>query len=57
MPARRAASLTRLLASNCSSGMLVSIDAIARLFVERASFSQSYDMGAQGRFARHFLGP
>jgi hypothetical protein len=35
---------------------LLSIDAIARLFVERASFSQSYDMGAQGRFARHFLG-
>ena len=33
---------------------LLSIDAIAKLFVERASFSQSYDMGAQGRFARHF---
>ncbi|MBX9823516.1 MAG: O-antigen ligase domain-containing protein [Xanthobacteraceae bacterium] len=35
---------------------LLSIDAVAQLFVQRASFSQSYDVGAQGRFARHFLG-
>jgi hypothetical protein len=35
---------------------LLSIDAVAKLFVQRASFSQDYDVGAQGRFARHFLG-
>ena len=35
---------------------LLSIDAIAVLFKERASLEQSYDVGAQGRFARHILG-
>jgi hypothetical protein len=35
---------------------LLSIDAVATLFKERASLQQSYDVGAQGRFARHFLG-
>ncbi|MBX9841084.1 MAG: O-antigen ligase domain-containing protein [Xanthobacteraceae bacterium] len=35
---------------------LLSIDAVAQLFVQRASFKQDYDVGAQGRFARHFLG-
>ena len=37
-------------------GALLSIDAVADLFKQRASFEQSYDMGAQGRFARHALG-
>jgi hypothetical protein len=35
---------------------LLSIDAVAVLFKERASLQQDYDVGAQGRFARHFLG-
>jgi hypothetical protein len=35
---------------------LLSVDRIAELFKERASLEQSYDVGAQGRFARHFLG-
>jgi hypothetical protein len=35
---------------------LLSIDVVAQLFKERASLSQSYDVGAQGRFARHILG-
>ena len=35
---------------------LLSLDAIAVLFEERASLHQSYDVGAQGRFARHMLG-
>jgi hypothetical protein len=37
-------------------GALLSIDAVAELFKQRASFEQSYDLGAQGRFARHALG-
>ena len=37
-------------------GALLSIDAVADLFKQRASFEQSYDMGEQGRFARHALG-
>jgi hypothetical protein len=36
--------------------VLLSIDIVAKLFEQRASFHQSYDVGAQGRFARHFLG-
>jgi O-antigen ligase len=35
---------------------LLSIDAVAQLFKERASLQQSYDLGEQGRFARHALG-
>jgi hypothetical protein len=35
---------------------LLSIDAIAELFKQRASLHQSYDVGAQGRFARYGLG-
>jgi hypothetical protein len=35
---------------------LLSIDAVAELFKERASLSQSYDVGEQGRFGRHILG-
>jgi hypothetical protein len=35
---------------------LLSIDAVAELFKERASLSQSYDVGEQGRFGRHLLG-
>ena len=35
---------------------LLSIDAVAQLFRERAELEQSYDVGSQGRFARHILG-
>ena len=35
---------------------LLSIDIVADLFKQRASFEQSYDLGEQGRFARHALG-
>ena len=35
---------------------LLSIDAVAELFNQRASLEQSYDLGAQGRFARYALG-
>lgn len=35
---------------------LLSIDVVAELFKERARLEQSYDLGAQGRFARHVLG-
>ncbi|MEA3028481.1 MAG: hypothetical protein QOF91_3766 [Alphaproteobacteria bacterium] len=35
---------------------LLSIDIVADLFKQRASFEQSYDLGAQGRFARYTLG-
>jgi hypothetical protein len=35
---------------------LLSIESVANLFQERARLEQSYDMGAQGRFARHALG-
>jgi hypothetical protein len=35
---------------------LLSIDSIDELFKERASLHQDYDVGAQGRFARHVLG-
>jgi len=37
-------------------GALLSIDAVAELFKQRASFEQSYDLGAQGRFGRYALG-
>jgi hypothetical protein len=35
---------------------LLSIDIVADLFKQRASFEQSYDLGAQGRFGRYWLG-
>jgi hypothetical protein len=35
---------------------LLSIDAVADLFQQRASFEQSYDLGEQGRFARYSRG-
>jgi hypothetical protein len=35
---------------------LLSIDIVADLFKQRASLEQSYDLGAQGRFARYLLG-
>ncbi len=35
---------------------LLSIDAIAVLFKERATLQQSYDVNEQGRFARHAMG-
>jgi len=37
-------------------GALLAIDAVAELFKQRASFEQSYDLGAQGRFGRYALG-
>jgi hypothetical protein len=37
-------------------GALLSVDSVASLFKERASLHQDYDIGAQGRFARHILG-
>src|SRR6185312_4948252 len=37
-------------------GALLSLDSVAGLFKERASLHQDYDVGAQGRFARHILG-
>jgi len=36
--------------------VLLSMDSVADLFKERASFSQSYDSGRFGRFGRHTLG-
>jgi hypothetical protein len=35
---------------------LISIDSVRDLFLQRASLEQSYDLGAQGRFARYGLG-
>jgi hypothetical protein len=35
---------------------LLSVDRVATLFKERASFDQSYDVGHLGRFGRHLLG-
>lgn len=37
-------------------GILMSIDSVASLFKERASFNQPYDSGRFGRFGRHILG-
>ena len=37
-------------------GALLSIDAVADLFKQRANFVQSYDLGEQGRFARYARG-
>ena len=42
--------------AGCSSRALLSIDIVADLFKQRASFEQSYDLGEQGRFARYCLG-
>jgi hypothetical protein len=36
--------------------VLLSLDSVAQLFKERASFDQSYDGGRFGRFGRHILG-
>jgi len=36
--------------------VLLSLDSVADLFKTRASLSQGYDMGEQGRFGRHVLG-
>lgn len=36
--------------------VLLSLDSVADLFKTRASLSQGYDMGEQGRFGRHILG-
>ena len=36
--------------------VLLSIDSVAEMFKQRASFDQSYDEGRFGRFGRHILG-
>lgn len=36
--------------------ILLSLESVAQLFKERASFDQSYDVGRFGRFGRHLLG-
>ena len=36
--------------------VMLSIDSVAQLFKQRASFDQSYDEGRFGRFGRHMLG-
>ncbi|MDQ0469328.1 O-antigen ligase family protein [Labrys wisconsinensis] len=36
--------------------MLLSFDAVSKLFAERASLEQNYDLGQFGRFNRHWLG-
>ena len=36
--------------------VLLSLDSVAQLFKQRASFDQSYDTGRFGRFGRHVLG-
>ena len=36
--------------------VLLSVDAVAQLFKQRASFDQGYDSGRFGRFGRHALG-
>lgn len=36
--------------------VLLSIDSVATIFQQRASFDQSYDSGRFGRFGRHILG-
>src|SRR5436190_20531904 len=36
--------------------VLLSLDSVAQMFKQRASFDQSYDEGRFGRFGRHILG-
>ena len=40
----------------CALAALLSLPSVSQLFEQRASFNQDYDVGAQGRFARHLLG-
>jgi hypothetical protein len=49
-------SLTGMVVLAVFIAALLSIDIVADLFKQRASFEQSYDVGAQGRFARYGLG-
>jgi hypothetical protein len=49
-------SLTGVVVLAAFIAALLSIDIVADLFKQRASFEQSYDLGAQGRFARYGLG-
>jgi hypothetical protein len=37
-------------------GVLLSFDSVSRIFSERASLEQDYDLGQFGRFNRHWLG-
>jgi hypothetical protein len=47
---------TGLMAMTLFIAALLSLDAVAELFKERASLGQSYDSGPMGRFGRHVLG-
>jgi hypothetical protein len=49
-------SIAGVAASLALVAALLSIDAIAEPFKQRAELSQSYDVGLQGRFGRHVLG-
>ena len=49
-------SLTGVVVLAAFIAALLSIDIVAELFKQRASLEQSYDLGAQGRFARYALG-
>jgi hypothetical protein len=49
-------SITGVAAMTMFVGALLSIDAVAELFKQRASLHQDYDIGGLGRFARHILG-
>lgn len=58
-PQRRRIVLTALAALAAAIvlvAILLSISSISDLFVQRASFNQSYDTGRFGRFGRHALG-
>lgn len=64
LTARSAAERIRILVVVCAGllllaalvGVLLSIDKVAELMKERASFNQSYDAGPMGRFGRHAYG-
>ncbi|HEY0329332.1 MAG TPA: O-antigen ligase domain-containing protein [Rhodopseudomonas sp.] len=45
-----------LLLAAAAIAVLLSLDQVAALFKERASFNQPYDSGRFGRFGRHLLG-
>lgn len=58
--AQRLRIVTMMIAAAVAAALLVavllSLDSVADLFKERATFSQSYDSGRFGRFGRHSLG-
>lgn len=48
--------IAAIIAAALLVAVLLSLNSVADLFKERASFSQSYDSGRFGRFGRHSLG-